>query len=443
MCECVDVATLPAKPQVELPSVDSVLRLVRAFGAPPKVPNLDFKLPETDLGGIGYYFRDVLKDPLTGLLDIKLLPEVNLTPVIAKVNDALSSLQLNPIHIELPTSALTDRLMPADLTNFDLSRIFPDFGGLKLDGLFSNLRLPSIANDSVKVTHGFDAQTQSGWIQADVDVPYNDATTVFSMFGITLRLNRARFVATVHIEAASGQSPRRTFRGKIGGDWDLQIGGFPLAVLVNTHLTFDDSGRIHFDVSPDRVRLQAVLAFLSDLISSMGYSDSGFSVRPLPTGVEAILDLPLPDVQAGTFGLANLHLGFTFRLAFEDGTFAIGTKFFLGTKRAPFTITVFILGGAGWVDVAFRYLPSTGRFDSQVTIAIMASAALAIAFGPIKGGVYAYFGINVDYVNEPGKSPSLTVGLLLLFRGEVLASRLPERRSLGRARGVVLNRRRG
>lgn len=400
-------------PLPPLPNVDSLLRLVRAFGPPPKVPNLNFRLPQTDLGGIGYYFRDLAANlPL---------PDVRLTPVIAAVNEALEDLKdtLNPIHIELPTFSLTDRFKPDNLTNFDLSSIFPDFGGLQLGGLFSNLRLPEIANDAVKVTHGFDAQTQSGWIQAEVDVPYTEATTVFSMFGITLRLNRARFVATIRVESGAGQSPRRTFRGMISGDWDLQIGGFPLAVLVDTKLTFDDSGRIHFDVAPDRVRLQAVLAFLSDLISGLGYSDSGFSVRPLLTGVESVLDLPLPDVQAGTFGLANLRLGFTFRLAFEDGTFAIGTKFFIGSKRTPFTITVFILGGAGWVDVAFRYLPSTREFSSRVNIAILASAGLAIAFGPIKGGVYAYFGITVDYINEPNQSPRLTIGLLLLFRGEV------------------------
>ena len=405
------VAGMPPFSPGTLPNADSLLRLVRAFGDPPKVPNLDFRLPDTDLGGIGYYFRD-LAGPL---------PDVRITPVIAALNEKLAALKdtLNPIHIELPTCSLTDRFVPVDLTQFDLSKIFPDFGGIRLAGLFSNLRLPEIANDAVKVTHGFDAQTQSGWAEAAVDVPYADATTVFSICGITLRLNRARFVATIRIEAGRGQAPRRSFRGMISGDWDLQIGGFPLAVLVDTRLTFDDSGRIRFDVAPDRVRLQAVLAFLSDLISGLGYKDSGFSVRPLLTGVESVLDLPLPDVQAGTFGLANLRLGFTFSLSADKGQFAIGTKFFVGSRRAPFTITVFILGGAGWVDVGFRYLPSTGTFSSQVSIAIMASAGLAIALGPIKGGVFAYFGITVEYASETNESPRLTIGLLLLFRGEV------------------------
>lgn len=405
------LATLPAVNLSQL-NPDSLLRLVRAYGAPPKVPNLAFRLPQTDLDGIGYYFRDFLgKIPL---------PDVKLTPIIARVNDVLDDLkELNPIHIELPTFSLTDRIKPAELTNFDLASIFPDFGGIKLDGLFSNLRLPAIANDAVRVTHGFDAQTMSGWIQAEVDVPFGEPTTVFSISGITLRLNRARFVATIRIESAGGQSPRRSFRGMISGDWDLQVGGFPIAVLVDTSLTFDDSGRIHFDVSPDRVRLQAVLAFLSDLISGIGYSDSGFSVKLLPTGVESVLDLPLPDVQAGTFGLANLHLGFAFRLAFEGGAFVVGTKFFIGSKRAPFTITVFILGGAGWIDVGFRYFPATGVFTTSVSIAIMASAGLAIAFGPIKGGVFAYFGINVNYESSSTGQSNLTIGLLLLFRGEV------------------------
>jgi hypothetical protein len=65
-----------------------------------------------------------------------------------------------------------------------------------------------------------------------------------------------------------------------------------IAVLTSCALTFDNDGRIGFSVSPDRVRLQQVLAFLADLMSKFGYSDQGFSIVLTPTGIRTVLDLP-------------------------------------------------------------------------------------------------------------------------------------------------------
>jgi len=169
--------------------------------------------------------------------------------------------------------------------------------------------------------------------------------------------------------------------------------------------------------SPDRVRLQQVLAFLADLMSKFGFSDKGFSVVISPTGVRSVLDLPLPDVQAGAFGVANLRLGFSLGLRIPD--FTIDTTLSVGSRKAPFTLVVFILGGAGWLELGVSYTPSTGRFVTTVSIAIFAAASLAIALGPIKGGIYAYFGITVEYAGSNDGSSNLVVGLLLLFRGEV------------------------
>lgn len=391
--------------------IDSGLNLLRAFGEAPRVPNLDFRLPGRDSlyrsPNVGYYF-DAAKRA------------VDLTPILAKANPlGLDVSALTPINLRVPSISLLDRVQPADLGNFDLSRVFPDFAGVRLDGLFSGLKLPSLATDRVKLTHGGDIQNGQGWLQVDVDVPFTDSPiTVFSFAAVTLRLLKARFQATTRIEAAPGQPPRQTFRGSITGDWDIVVAGFPIAVLVDTSLEFQDGGRIRFNVSPDRVRLQAVLSFLTELLSQLGYSDSGFSIRILPTGVQSILDLPLPDVQAGTFGLANLHLGCVFDLLILP-EFALAARIYLGSKKAPFTLTVFILGGAGWIDVYVKYTPTTGAITTTVSVGLTAAASLAIAAGPIRGGIYAYFGIAAEYEASTQGYSSLRVGLLLLFRGEV------------------------
>src|SRR5262249_38349992 len=43
---------------------DTALRLLRAFGEPPRVPNLDFQLPgiKGAVRGIGYYFREAMPE---------------------------------------------------------------------------------------------------------------------------------------------------------------------------------------------------------------------------------------------------------------------------------------------------------------------------------------------------------------------------------------------
>ena len=336
-------------------------------------------------------------------------------PCAAQVG-ALDRSETQPLW---PTTQLAERFVPFSLQSFDWSKLLPNCGGLKLDGLFPQLRAPLVANDRVKVTHGFNPETRSGWLQVEMDVPFGDRpTTVFSLAGVTLRLLRARFQAVARIEAAAGQAPRQTVRGSISGDWDLQVGSFPIALLANCALTFDEGGRIRFDISPDRVRLQQVLAFLADILARFGYSDKGFSVAITPAGIRSILDLPLPDVQSGAFGIANLNLGFSFGLSILGG-FKITTGLSVGRRTAPFTLTIFILGGAGWFELEVSYTPGGRLFETRVSIGILAAASLAIALGPIKGGVYAYFGITVEYRGSNQSPGNLTVGLLILFIGEV------------------------
>lgn len=393
-------------------SGERVFRLVRAFGEVPRVPGLGF-----DVDRIAYHFVDVAKNLV--------LPDVSLSPVIAHAGLLLEGAAeaLKPLGTGLPSVKLLDRVVPFELERFDLSKIFPDFAGLKLDGLFSNIRMPKIANDNVRVTHGFDQQAMRGWVQVDADVPFDEPITVVSILGITLTLVSGRFRATSRIVAEAGRPPQQTFTGDISGEWRLQVGGFDLVAFVDTHLRFDDRGTLRFELSPDRIKLQAVLQFVSELMESFGYSESGFSIRILPTGVRSTLNLPLPDIQGGTFGLANLVLGSEFALELvSNGSgqdFVISTRFFVGKKSAPFTITVFILGGAGWVDARLRYVPARNEFLTEVSVGITAAASLAISLGPIKGGIYAYFGITVEYASSSTGWSDLRLGLLLLFRGEV------------------------
>jgi hypothetical protein len=390
---------------------DSILRLVRAFGEAPRVPSLDFRLPDVGdrLAHIGYYFQDLAKKiPL---------PHVDLTPVLAGANDLGKDL-VNALQIKLPTTSLLDRIKPASLPSFDLSKIFPDFAGLKLADLFEGLKLPAGANDNVKITHGEDPQSLTGWVQIEVDQAFAQNITVFAFAGLVMSVSNGRFRATSRIEGGAGQGPRQSFQGEVSGNWMVSVGSFQLLILESTALRFDDAGRITFDVQPDKVRLPGPMAFLADLISKFDFGLKGFTFKVTPTGVQIVLNLPLPDIQAGAFGMANLSLGFFFELAVLP-SFVVTGGASIASRHSPFTIIVFILGGAGWFDFRFRYAPGKGVLVATVSIGIMAAASVAVAVGPISGGVYAYFGIVVEYTARRGAAGSLVVTLVIRFVGQV------------------------
>ena len=110
---------------------------------------------------------------------------------LAKANELGEDI-LNALEIKLPTKTLFDRLKPFDLQSFDLRKIFPNFSGLNLADLFDGLKLPQSANDNVKITHGVDPQSRRGWAQIDVDIPFGDPVTLFSIASLAMSVKSGR-----------------------------------------------------------------------------------------------------------------------------------------------------------------------------------------------------------------------------------------------------------
>ena len=373
----------------------------------PELPQLNFTLPR-----VGYYFVEL--DLLSKLP--KLLPHIDLSPVAAAANKLAKDV-LNGVNLSVPVKQLLDRFVPFDMARFDLSKALPRMAGLDLTHLFRAVRMPSMANEGVRVTHGIDEATRSGWLQSDVDVTYQETLPVFDIAGVRLMLSRARITATIRVDAVLGQQPRQKTFGAIRGDWSISAGGFDLVELNDCTLQFDEGGRIRFHVTPAKVQLKPPLNFLSDILKPFGGSENGFKVAITPRGVQTTLNLPVPNVQAGSFGIANLVLGFLFALDVPD--FRLRTALSIGMPTRPFTLTVFILGGAGYFNFGMAYLPATGELTFNASIAIFASASLAISLGPISGGIYAYFGIALDYQTSNKGGSNLAVTLKIIFAGEV------------------------
>lgn len=382
---------------------DSVARLIRAFGHPPEVPNLTF-----DREQIAYYFKELDQS-------------VGLTPVLSRVKQASAIADdLKSIGIALPTEKIVDKLVPPELKNFSLSEILPNVAGLDLSNLFSGLKMPEMGNENVEIKHGFDLQSRRAWVETKVHLKITEPATVFSIGPVILRLTSAVFAANVRFEAAPNQPPQRVVNGSIRGNWELIIGEIPLVIFKDTELRFDDGGKFRFDISPKNVELPEILAFVSEFLSSFSSPDSGFSVGLTPTGVQALLNLPIPDIQSGAFGISNLVLGMAFGLDFAD-EFKIFISFSLGRKEAPFALVIFLLGGGGYIENVIEYTPGTGALGCRVEVGITACASVAIAIGPIKGGVYVYFGVfaNLALSNNAADNKGLTIGVMLLMRGEV------------------------
>lgn len=379
----------------------SALTALRACGEAPRLPDLTFSLPELE-----YRFWD------RGLM-----PKVDVTPVVLKTKEFLDG--LNPLGMRLPVLSIADRFVPPDLGSFDLAGVFRKFAGLDQSAFFKGLKLPPAASDRIRVTHGIDSVSRSGWIQAEIDLPYDTDLPAFDAGAVRLVLRKPRYRAEARMEVEAGKEGRSTLIASLFASWDLSVGGLTAVTLEDCTLRFTDSGKFDFDVSPTKIRPRGELAFLSKLLSQTGLSESMPPVTIDEKGVTAALDLPLPDVQAGTFGISNLHLTYLLSLRFGEPGFTLATALSLGRAEAPFTLTLFVLGGAGHVHLDLAYTPSTGLVRTRVDVELFASASLGIALGPIRGSVSAYFGITAHYESDGQSAGRLQVGVKLLFTGHV------------------------
>ena len=377
-------------------SKEKALKLLRAFGEPPQVPQLQFARPE-----IAYLYDQVNR-------------RIPITPVLARANQVQEA--LNALDIKVPSVQLGDDLIPADLKNFDLNKIFPSFAGLQMSNLLAGLKLPDVANNAVKVTHGWEPQSRRAWLNADVDLPISGRQSLFAFGPISLQLVESRLQAKSQVSSnVDSATIQQVTEGSIGGRWEVCLQSFNIVSFVDTQLTFDRNGKLHFNFSPQKIELPSALQFVSTLFSSILDPNSGVSIGAMAGGVRCTFNLPIPDSSALTSGITGLRLATVFAIFVDDNSqFAISLGFQLSRREQPFNFAVFILGGSGFADIAATYVPATGKLTPRGEVSIACSASLAIALGPISGGVYAHFGI--DGTLSDGH---FHFGVFLLFAGHV------------------------
>ncbi len=377
---------------------EPALNLVRAFGQPPKVSGLDLDRPEVA------FFYDQTK-------------KVGITPIIARAQQISQVGEaLKPLGLVVPTTEITDRLLPEGLSDFKLSDILPNVGGLDLSNLFSGVRMPPGSRNGVVVKHGYDRETRRAWLRADLNVELGGTQTVFAVGPLALRIAKPHFEGEVKVDGGVQQQAKRRVRGQVSGDWELVVGGANLVRFRDTQLQFDEDAKLRFDLSPEKVELEPTVKFIEGFLQTLSDPDSGFTLAFTGTAVRAQLLLPIPDTSFGAFGITGLSFLAALELHFAP-RFMIAMELSLARRQQPFALTIFILGGGGFIEARARYDPSTGKAEGEeVYMALTASAGLSIALGPIKGGVFVYFGVTGQYVQG---GSGLDLGIMLMVRGYV------------------------
>jgi hypothetical protein len=162
---------------------------------------------------------------------------------------------------------------------------------------------------------------------------------------LSLTVKNGSFTADARMEADAGAQTRQVMTGRLVGDWVLSVAGEPFVTLGGTEILFESGRGLNLRLDPRRIRLHGVLEVLSDIMSGLqSQSGSGLTVSVLqdaglPVGVEARLDLPLPDVSLGVFALSGVrfraNLGLENRFVAGGSDFALRVGFGFGRAARP------------------------------------------------------------------------------------------------------------
>lgn len=399
---------------------DSAIRAIRALGDPPREDHLGFNKEQ-----VGY------------VLGAKKLG-IDVTPTLALVNRAGDYIAagekagravgelLDSFGIRLPVSELSDQLIPDRLKDLSVADLLPDMGGIDFRGLLSGVGFPDLDDSkAVRIRRGVDPASFSAWLEATLEIPFAQPATLFHFGPVEVAVERALFTARARMTAGRDGLTKEV-DGRIFGDWRVACGGQTILTFRQTGLTFETDGHIDFKIQPDRVEIAEALRFITDLMKATGQK-GGVNVVPflrggIPTGVAATLDMVLPPIQTGVFGIQDLSLHVLFGIA-AIPEFELVCELSVGTRIAPFTLNIWVLNGGGWLTQRLSFLPMARPqplLTYHLEIGIAVGLGIGFTFGVISGGVYLQVGCSllVDWRTGSGGSTT-AMRVFILVRGNV------------------------
>lgn len=307
-----------------------------------------------------------------------------------------------------------------------LRDLIPDFGGLKLRDLLGTASVPDVGRH-VRVGHDLDARTGRAWLRVDINLPLPERHALFSVGPFALYLANSHFIAFQHAEA-SKDSPDTSIsdQATLHTDLEFVVSGQLLLSIREVMITYSRERQLECRLDPRKIRLHQAMRFIGDTLGSalgdLGGGLSWIKDGERVVGVEHSFVLPPLSLNYATSGISNLQLANRFSLrAFPD--FVLANRFNLSRRDLPFIFSIFIIGGAGYLQVETEYRPADREIQVAVEAGLGGSAAFAFAFGPVSGGVYISLVVVLRYTRRIGASAraddGLTVSLVLLIAGHV------------------------
>lgn len=328
---------------------------------------------------------------------------------------------LNSLATQMPFDRIRDRMM-AQLADFDVNKLFPNFAGLSLEYLLGDLKVPPdplAEYEWIKIKHGFDKDRLTAWADVFIDKKFEGETEVFDLSPVVLAVNEPHFSGHSRIGSPDGFGNAQSTTAFLKADWVVKVNNEPMMTIEDATLTFDESGKLDFDFSPSDVKLAPALEFITDALKALLPPDSGLTLQPLlPGGVRAELSLPLPDIGTGAFTMTGITLNTYFELQVMNG-FEVSTGVWLSKPERPFGIAILFLGGGGWFGVDVRYRPPS-TFVTRVSVGISAGAFVALNLSVIRGSAGLLFTAGLDYYRDSSKGGGgdLVVSVGILMWGE-------------------------
>jgi hypothetical protein len=373
---------------------------------------------------------------------------LSLTPVMSRVKQFGKDLE--GLGLRLPTVALTDRLLPpmpnwenigkSLLDKFGFSNLLSDIGGMRLDKLFPGFKMPAFARDNIRVTQGFEKQTLTAWVNAEADIKLSGKKTLMNFGPLRVDLEDGIFTGRLRLEIDIDGQVKKTNAGSLTGSWHMGLGGTPLMIFREASVIFTN-GKVSFDMDPKRMEMPGLMKVLTDATKNMKFGGGGgggagdaeedevFKVgivsvaQGIPAGIRATLDIPPINVSGGVAGITGLCFGGFFEMTALSPElrfrFRVGVGFYLGRKEAPFNLTVFILGGGGYIDGAVYYEPSAGGLAVDFAMSVHASVSFTIAMGWMSGGVSIMLGFEAEYHKLPSQRADFHASIFIQFCGHV------------------------
>lgn len=387
--------------QIARENIDSGLEAVRVLAEGPVTDAL-----RASRERIGYYFHQ----SEVGVM---------LTRASAMFNELQGDV-LNALNVDMPFDRLTDRLK-ACVGDMMVRDLFPSLAGIDMTYLLPDLNVPLEGDDQyewLRLQHGFDKDRLRAWAKVTIDKRFESDATLFDLGPVKLRLLKPLFYGMSDIIIEKDKPRTQKTSAKLDADFEMSLNGHPVVTLRRGTLSFDESGKLDFQLDANDIELAAELKFITEALESWQPDLGGFALTPLlPGGVSTALSVPLPDIGTGAFTLTGITLNTHFDLRIADG-FEISTGLWLSKPDRPFGLAVLFLGGGGWFGIDASYSPPS-RFTTRVSIGISAGAFIALNFGFAAGSAGILFTASVDFYRdwETG-SGSTAISLGILIWGE-------------------------